>query len=579
MPADFPPWFSPEVHETTVDGVRCFWVEAARPFTAMLLFRVGVYDEPLHMRGITHLVEHLALHRLHGSEVTFNAQVTTTLTQVWAQGPPDACGTFLRRFCDELHSLPIERLDKEASVLQRESSSKPYSFVSEIMNAYFGPFGPGMGNHDEIGLGWLGPKELTGWAGRYFTRQNAVLFATGRPPQSWGIVLPDGGPSHYRLPERHRPAPESPTLLMGDLRGVTWGALVRYPRGELQASIGLALQILARRLENRLRHELGKVYSVFTDWSRLDASHVFVTLWFESDPKDSRAVALDFQEVVTEFIDEGPSTDEIAWAQREAIRAHEDAPDAVARNHGYEVAESAVMGWTPATKPATYLASQAIVTPEEVKDRFAELYRQSYTIADLPPGVLATAETTYSKDHFDGVMFTAKRQARQVAPSPVVVGPGGVSLAWAEGWEVVPTDELVLVDTRSHPWLRIDHLKGSRWIDTSLYHNTWPEAMLRRLGGYALVGLGFGAVLALFLASPAVGIVAGVGVWALKDRLGRWLVVPLRTADRSLTIPEAAAKYLPEDKFLPEPRRVAPADDPGEPASETSASSGRDAKT
>ena len=42
----------PAVHETVVDGVQTFWVDAGPPFAATLMFRVGVSDETLATRGI-----------------------------------------------------------------------------------------------------------------------------------------------------------------------------------------------------------------------------------------------------------------------------------------------------------------------------------------------------------------------------------------------------------------------------------------------------------------------------------------------------------------------------------------------
>ncbi|MBO0845303.1 MAG: hypothetical protein J2P22_07820 [Nocardioides sp.] len=37
-----------DVHQTRVDGVRCFWVDSGRPtLSALLLFRFGIADEPI----------------------------------------------------------------------------------------------------------------------------------------------------------------------------------------------------------------------------------------------------------------------------------------------------------------------------------------------------------------------------------------------------------------------------------------------------------------------------------------------------------------------------------------------------
>ncbi len=51
------------ITETEVCGIRTLIAPADGPLTAGLVFRVGCADEPLSRRGLTHLVEHLALHR------------------------------------------------------------------------------------------------------------------------------------------------------------------------------------------------------------------------------------------------------------------------------------------------------------------------------------------------------------------------------------------------------------------------------------------------------------------------------------------------------------------------------------
>jgi len=49
------------IHRAEQEGLRIYWTESDGPFRAMLVFRVGFADEPLPLRGISHLVEHLAI--------------------------------------------------------------------------------------------------------------------------------------------------------------------------------------------------------------------------------------------------------------------------------------------------------------------------------------------------------------------------------------------------------------------------------------------------------------------------------------------------------------------------------------
>ncbi|NNF53333.1 MAG: insulinase family protein, partial [Acidimicrobiales bacterium] len=163
----------PTIHETEVDGVRCVWLDAARPFTAVLLFRVGMMDEPLRMRGISHLVAHLGLLRFHGTETTFNGYVALRETGFVGEGPPDQVGTFLQEVCTSLQDLPMDRIELETSVLRQEEAMAGTDPASVIATYYFGPRGLGVTTFPQFGLHWLGPSELEDWVSRYFTKENA----------------------------------------------------------------------------------------------------------------------------------------------------------------------------------------------------------------------------------------------------------------------------------------------------------------------------------------------------------------------------------------------------------------------
>jgi zinc protease len=55
-------------HRSVVDGVPVYSHDASTALPSIaLIFRVGFVDERFGQRGITHLVEHLALHNLRGA--------------------------------------------------------------------------------------------------------------------------------------------------------------------------------------------------------------------------------------------------------------------------------------------------------------------------------------------------------------------------------------------------------------------------------------------------------------------------------------------------------------------------------
>ena len=99
-----------DVKTTEIDGIPTRWVDGPFPFTAVLMFRVGMFDESFRMRGVSHLVEHLAMHPLRDTELTFNAAVGPNTASFWAQGHPDRVGEFLKSVCESIHDLQFDRL-------------------------------------------------------------------------------------------------------------------------------------------------------------------------------------------------------------------------------------------------------------------------------------------------------------------------------------------------------------------------------------------------------------------------------------------------------------------------------------
>jgi hypothetical protein len=236
-------------------------------------------------------------------------------------------------------------LEVEAEVLQREEAIAGSSYVESLLWSYFGPFGPGASTAGQVGLNWLGQEEITSGATRHFTAENAALVIVGDQPKSWGIELPAGEPVHYELPERVRAAPENPTLYDTQEHGVTWAALMKDRKGTAEPELTMALEIICRRLQDRLRHDLGQTYSVFQGWQRLDGEFLVATHGFDADPDRSRDVALEHHQVLREFIETGPDQEELDRYTRVQAKAMEDHPQDIARHRVADVAEARLQGW------------------------------------------------------------------------------------------------------------------------------------------------------------------------------------------------------------------------------------------
>jgi predicted Zn-dependent peptidase len=78
-----------EFTRTDVDGVWTLWAPAQGSLRAGLVFRVGRADETLARGGLTHLVEHLALHNLGLSDHHYNGTTGQIATTFHTHGDPD----------------------------------------------------------------------------------------------------------------------------------------------------------------------------------------------------------------------------------------------------------------------------------------------------------------------------------------------------------------------------------------------------------------------------------------------------------------------------------------------------------
>lgn len=437
----------PTINRTEVDGIPTFWVDGPRPFTAALIFRVGLFDETMRERGITHLVEHLAMSGVRDVEVDMNAFVDDHLTAFWGWGEPGRVGRYLSRLCSSLHDLPVGRLETESSVLTQEASLRAPNYSDSFLWAYYGPFGPGTAGTREFGLSWLGGSELGDWAARYFNLSNAALVIVGKPPSDWKLDLPNGAHRPPPVYERLRPAPDNPTLYENATGGVSWGALVRDDRRDPHPGVQLAHELFVRRLEDRMRHELGHAYAVTPMGRRTDTEHLFIAHGFECAPDRSRAAFVEHNRVMEQFIEEGPKIDEIKALRRILVAHTEDHPNDFATSLAWDHAQDHLNGWGPTLSYADWIDSLTAVQPGEIAQRFAEVYRQSYTAGnsedsdDLLP---MDAQVRYEREPLPGLKFQVK-PFRRAEISAVVVGSDGLSFAERDGWVNIKTHEIALV--------------------------------------------------------------------------------------------------------------------------------------
>lgn len=249
-----------------LDGIPVLVAPGSGPARAGISFRVGYGDEILARSGITHLIEHLALHRLGVTDYHYNGTTAPFFTTFVSQGSPESVATYLERTCDALADLPLERLETEKDVLRTEAEGRTHSVADRLWLWRHGARGAGLAALPEWGLYALRPEDLVAWVARYFTCENAVLWFSGmEQPPNLRLALPSG---------RRQPLPDIPDILPSTPAyfpelNQKIGYHVRVPRS---SAAWVCSTLLQRELFRRMRQANGYSYTLATDYSPLDAN-------------------------------------------------------------------------------------------------------------------------------------------------------------------------------------------------------------------------------------------------------------------------------------------------------------------
>jgi zinc protease len=364
------------LEETTIDGVYTLFVPRDDPTTrAGLVFRVGQADESLAVRGLTHLVQHLALHEVSGGNVHRHGSTGVMHTEFTASGTGEEVAEFLSSVAAALREPPTHLLGTVREVLESEDVATDRS-ARRSAAVRHGAQGHGLESYPELGLPGLGEVDVATWAQVAFTRGNAVLWVVGRHlPRGLDLELPDG-----TLVE----APPLPSVLA---RTPAWyldpgsgeveltALLPRTPAADLTA----ALLARAVRHDTTAREPIAD--EVTLSCAPRDADLQVVTLLVRGRPEVAPALVGSVVDAVAALQWGTPTDDELAGAREDLLEEGETG-DAVLELLP-RLAVGALLGDNPARRPdpAHALAS---VTAEQVCEVAEHLHRTALVRAPDP---------------------------------------------------------------------------------------------------------------------------------------------------------------------------------------------------
>lgn len=283
------------ITHTTTGGIRTVLAPGSGPVTAGLLFRVGRADETLATSGVTHLVEHLALHHHGLGDLHYNGATASVYTHFHVTGTPADVVEYLNGVCAALRNLPMHRLATEKEILRTEAAGRNHGHGHAMPLWRYGSRGYGLTSYAEAGLHGLGVADVHDWAHSWFTAENAVLWmTTDSVPEGLDLTLPTG---------EWRPTPEPTSALTvtpAHFRGED-GAIVLTSVIPRSTAGTLFADVLGKELFRELRQKGGYSYTAAAGYEPRDSEWATVTAYADALPEKQDAMVGAFVDVLAKL--------------------------------------------------------------------------------------------------------------------------------------------------------------------------------------------------------------------------------------------------------------------------------------
>ncbi len=401
---------------------------------AMLMFRVGRFDETLPAGGITHLVEHLALAGPDRPGYPFNAEVNGRFTAFYMDSASASdVADFVARVCAGLAADHSSRLEQEKRVLRTEAASRggPGALGSCLIERY-GASGPGLAGYEELGLRKLAWEQVEAWRARWFVNANAVLCVVGEIPAGLRIPLPSGqAPGLLAL----RPC----AARLPGFAVTGRGGLGMSLAGPVSLASSVALDLLQRRLTNELRHDRGLSYGVVGTAEHLDADLRHAWVAADALPEQAAMAAHVMLGTFEKLAGDGGTDEEIAGYSSRLQDAYRSpaGPVLVMRRHAENILTE-----RPTRNPDDTLRQVGELTGRSIGDAAASLYASMImAIPRFLPAVqgrMPQLPQWSATEVEGGVSYRSRDGAATLA-----IGERGVMLATKPGrFVAVPSDQV-----------------------------------------------------------------------------------------------------------------------------------------
>lgn len=427
-----------------IAGVPVFWTPwDLQPQRVAIRFRVGIADEPLALRGVSHLIEHLALFRFGEAPFIYNGTVGQAITTFNAQGRTEEIHAFLADVVRELADLPYDRLTEEKRILGVEEAGIGSGSRARFHQLRFGASSYGLTIKRELARPLLEPEAIERWRTDWFTRGNAAIWMTGEPPEDLELPLPEG-PRQPPPVSEPLPSVRLPAYALGTDGEVAIGLI-----GPESDAFRTALFVARRRLVECLRRERGVAYEVYRDSQPLGYGRLHGSLSLDCSNEHAGFAVERLARVLGELASDGPTDEELDFERDAVRRTIEDSESPI--DEIEDAAFDELMG-LPVRSLDEWRASLDALSPRDCAAALAEALPTA--ILDIPPEAESAVPEGYVEYSIepprlpkpDGPSFREKDETDcPVRPCVYTVGDEHLHLQPGDGGEPdsVPYSEIV----------------------------------------------------------------------------------------------------------------------------------------
>jgi predicted Zn-dependent peptidase len=453
------------VSHTTTHGIPTLYAPSSgNEITAGLFFRVGRADETLATAGITHLVEHLALHRLGLSDLHYNGATANAYTLFHVTGGEAEVVRHLNSVCAALRDLPMDRLETEKEILRTEAAGRGGPNHQMPLWRY-GARGYGLSSYNELGTWSLTPDQVRHWAETRFTRDNAVLWITSdHVPDGLDLTLPRG--SRLPAPAPTSALPVTPAYIHGDDGHVVMTSVVRR-----STAASVFADVLGRALFQDLRQEGGYSYSAEADYTPRDADFAVLTAYADSLPQKQDAVVGGFVDTLARLRVGRIDQSELDSVRSKLLRMY-DVPDLGAASLP-SYALSLLLGHRILT-PDQHRAELNAVTPADLREVAQEAWNNA--LLQVPGRGVDWAGFTLAPQYSQTSVNGTRHQSLEDEQVTLVIGAEGVSLLTPRGPVTVRYDATAAMTARPDGSRALTGHDGfAVTVEPTLYRGVTPE--------------------------------------------------------------------------------------------------------